>query len=99
MAVLELYTFSSLNKGFLEQYRGTLAAADEAVIYFEKNAPITPGDIADAFDKSNLKICTDTKDLTAYLLQKRDLVQVFLLMSSGTFNGLDLNELSKKLIQ
>jgi UDP-N-acetylmuramate: L-alanyl-gamma-D-glutamyl-meso-diaminopimelate ligase len=98
LAVLELYTFSSLNTVFLEQYRGTLELADEAILYFDANSPITPEDIVTAFDKSNLQIFTDKTDLKDYLLQKRNPLQVFLLMSSGTFGGLDLNEVSKELI-
>lgn len=103
LAVLELYTLSSLNKVFLDQYRGTLEAADEAVVYFDtkkiQNMSISVEDIAEAFDKPNLQILTNTEDLTAYLLQKRNSDQVFLLMSSGTFSGLNLNEVSKELIQ
>ncbi|CAN5131428.1 Mur ligase family protein [soil metagenome] len=102
LAVIELYTLSSLNKVFLDQYRGTLEAADEAVVYFDAktvlNMPISVEDIADAFDKPGLQILTDIKDLKTYLLQKRNSDQVFLLMSSGTFSGLNLNEVSKELI-
>lgn len=102
LAVLELYTLSSLNRLFLDQYRGSLEAADEAVVYFDaktiQNMPISVEDIAEAFDKPGLQILTDIKDLTTYLLQERNSDQVFLLMSSGTFSGLNLNEISKELI-
>ena len=102
LAVLELYTFSSLNKVFLEQYKGTLEAADEAIIYADanslQNTSLTSEYIADAFDKSSLQIFTAIRDLTTYLLQMRNSEQVFLLMSSGTFGGLNLSEVSKELI-
>ena len=38
LAVLELHTYSSLNKAFLPQYKGTLAKADKAIVFFDPHA-------------------------------------------------------------
>lgn len=107
LAVLELHTYSSLNKLFLEQYKGTLDAADLAVVYFDAHALansqqsdfITSEDITAAFEKPDLIVYSNVTDLQNYLIQQRDTVQVFLLMSSGTFGELNLKTLSEKLIE
>ncbi|MFD2938220.1 UDP-N-acetylmuramate--L-alanine ligase [Spirosoma flavum] len=103
VAVVELYTFSSLNKAFLEQYKGTLDAADQAVVYFDMHASgispnsITADDIIAAFDQPNLRVFSNPDELQAYLIQQRDAAGVFLLMSSGLFGGLDFKVLTENL--
>ena len=105
LAAVELHTFSSLNRAFLNQYKGCLDATDEAIVYFNAHTLaikrlelITPEDVMVAFDRPDLRVFTDTAELQAYLLTRRDAAQIFLLMSSGTFGGLDLNVLAEKLI-
>ena len=105
LAAVELHTFSSLNRAFLDQYKDSLDAADEAVVYFNAHTlavkrlePITTDDIIDAFDRPNLRVFTNTAELQAYLLSQRNAANIFLLMSSGTFGGLDLDVLAEKLI-
>ena len=106
LAAVELHTFSSLNLTFLDQYRGCLDAADDAVVYFNAHTlavkglePITPDDIVAAFDRPDLRVFTDTAELQAYLLSRHDAAEIFLLMSSGTFGGLELDVLVEKLIR
>ena len=105
LAAVELHTFSSLNRAFLEQYKGCLDAADQAVVYFNAHTlavkqlkPITPGDIIAAFERPDLRVFVDTAELQNHLLAQRDAVDVFLLMSSGTFGGLELDVLTEKLV-
>ena len=102
LAVLELHSLSSLNKTFLTQYKGTLDSADEAIVYFNAgtlaNDSISPKDIIEAFDKPNLHVFSAINDLQNYLIQQRDATQLFLLMSSGTFDELNLNSVAKQLI-
>jgi UDP-N-acetylmuramate: L-alanyl-gamma-D-glutamyl-meso-diaminopimelate ligase len=105
LAAVELHTFSSLNRAFLEQYKSCLDAADQAVVYFNAHTlavkqlePITPDDVITAFDRPNLRVFTDTAELQSYLIGQRDAAEVFLLMSSGTFGGLELDVLAEKLI-
>jgi UDP-N-acetylmuramate: L-alanyl-gamma-D-glutamyl-meso-diaminopimelate ligase len=95
LAVVELHTFSSLNKAFLPQYRAKLAAADVAAVYFNQHtleikrlAPITSADIMAAFDQPNLHVFTETADLKTFLDSQRSQTDITLLMSSGTFGGL-----------
>ena len=105
LAAVELNTFSSLNRAFLDQYKGSLDAADEAVVYVNAHTlavkrlePITPDDVIAAFERPGLRVFTDTAELQTYLLSQRDAAEIFLLMSSGTFGGLDFDVLAERLI-
>ncbi len=95
LAVVELHTFSSLNKAFLPQYRGKLNAADVAAVYVNTHTldikrlePITPADILAAFDRPDLHVSTEAADLQTFLVRQESQTDITLLMSSGTFGGL-----------
>ncbi len=105
VACLELHTFSSLNKDFLGEYANKLNAADVPVVYFspktlehKKLPAITPEDIKVHFNNSNLHVFTDNDSLKNFLLSQSWRNANLLMMSSGTFNGLDFNELSKLIL-
>lgn len=99
LACIELHTYSSLNANFLDHYRDTLNAADEAIVFYSPKAvqikrlqAIDAKDIAAAFDYKNLRVFTDPKAFKE-ALQKTDLKgKALLLMSSGTYGGLDFGE-------
>ncbi|MEZ0486125.1 UDP-N-acetylmuramate--L-alanine ligase [Fibrella aquatica] len=100
LACVELHTFSSLNKAFLAEYHQTLAAADIAAVYFNEHTlaikrlePISPSDILAAFDKPGLQVFTVTTDLESFIKQNSANADIFLMMSSGTFGGMDLTKL------
>jgi len=102
VACLELHTFSSLNKDFLGEYANKLNAADVPVVYFspktlehKKLPAITPEDIKVHFNNPNLHVFTDNDSLKVFLLFQHWRNTNLLMMSSGTFNGLDFNELAK----
>ena len=95
LAVVELHTFSSLNKSFLSQYRGKVAAADVAAVYFNTHTldikrlePITSADVLAAFDRPDLHVFTETELLKTFLDSQKSQTDITLLMSSGTFGGL-----------
>ena len=97
MAVLELHTFSSLNKNFIPQYSGTLNAADETVVYYDENVlthkkmePIPKEFVRKCFNYEGIKIITEKKALERYLEQTDKHNSVLLLMSSGNFSGVKL---------
>ena len=96
-ACVELHTFSSLNKAFLNQYAHSLDMADTAVVYYNAHtldikrlAPIAPADVLAAFNKPGLQVFTELADLQTFIIQHRHDADIFLMMSSGTFGGLDL---------
>jgi UDP-N-acetylmuramate: L-alanyl-gamma-D-glutamyl-meso-diaminopimelate ligase len=106
VACLELHTYSSLNTGFLPNYQGTLGNATAAYIYFNPHAveikklePVSKEDIARHFGGDNLKVFDNSDKLFDELKHNRSSNQVFLLMSSGDFNGTDMQKLAKELLE
>lgn len=105
VACAELHTFSSLNKGFLSQYRRKLKAADVAVVYFNPQTvehkrleSLSEDDIKTAFKRDDLKIFTDSSELVAFLKSLTWKDANLLLMSSGTFGEIDLKQLAQDVL-
>lgn len=101
VACLELHTYSSLNANFLEQYKGTLNAAQEAVVFYSPKAveikklqPVSKEQIANAFNRTDLQVFTNPEDFKAFLFSKNLENTALLLMSSGDYGGLDFNEVA-----
>ena len=90
-AIFELHTFSSLNRDFLPTYRDCMAAADEAIIYFDpsvlahKKLPeLSKELVKQAFGThSNLTVVTDASELQRMVDDMGELDRTLLLMSSG----------------
>jgi len=102
IACFELHTYSSLNKDFLHQYQHALAAADVAIVFFEehtfaiKKLPLlTIADVQKGFQRADLLVFNNTKDLQTFLDQQDYHNTNLLLMSSGNFGGLDMIDLQK----
>ena len=97
MGVLELHTYSSLNKEFMHQYKGALEKTDTAVVFYSKHAleikglPELPESyVVEGFDKKGLLVMTDKTTLEQWL-RKQDYSNTNLvLMSSGNYDGIDL---------
>lgn len=105
VACLELHTFSSLNADFLKEYKGTLDAADVAVVFYSPHAvkvkkleEITEGQIADAFENDHLIIYTNPVDFKSFLFSQNFENTALLLMSSGTYGGLDFEEIKDLMV-
>ncbi|EHQ42062.1 UDP-N-acetylmuramate--L-alanine ligase [Myroides odoratus] len=99
VACLELHTYSSLNADFLSEYKGSLEAADQAVVFYSLDAlkikrmpEITAEQMKTAFELPALTTYTNADDFKTYIkaLDLKDSVLLF--MSSGDYGGLDLNE-------
>lgn len=104
VACMELHTFSSLNQAFLDQYAGSMDAADVALVYFSPHAlqmkklpDLDPETVRKAFGKEGLEVFTDTALLSARLEKLGQREACFLFMSSGNFGGLNLNEFARNL--
>lgn len=102
LACLELHTYSSLNASFLEQYRGALDAADEAVVFYSPEAvvikelkEVSEQLIKDAFQRTDLKVFTNPSRFQEFLFSHDMDHTVLLLMSSGSYGGLDFDHLKK----
>jgi UDP-N-acetylmuramate: L-alanyl-gamma-D-glutamyl-meso-diaminopimelate ligase len=100
VACLELHTYSSLNAEFLKEYKGTLEAADVAIVFYSPHAveikkleEVTHEQIANAFKRKDLIIYTNPDDFKNYLFSQDFNNKTLLLMSSGDYGGLDFEEL------
>ena len=99
-AVLELHTYSSLNKSFLPHYKGSLDGATQAIVFFDPEAialkkldMITESDVLDAFGTRNIKVVNSASALENELKAIDTTNSTVLLMSSGNFGGLNLKSL------
>jgi UDP-N-acetylmuramate: L-alanyl-gamma-D-glutamyl-meso-diaminopimelate ligase len=102
VACMELHTFSSLNDEFLAQYKGSMDTPDTAIVYFNPEAiahkklePITKQQVHSAFNRKDLLVFTDSEKLKDYLKSQNWENQNLLMMSSGNFNGLELEKFIK----
>ncbi len=98
VACLELHTYSSLNAEFLKQYKGALDAAEVAVVFYSPEAvnikkleSISKEQIAKAFERDDLIIYTEPEEFKKYLFEQKLNNTALLLMSSGTYGGLDFD--------
>ena len=70
IAILELHTFSSLNEDFMNEYKGAMEKADEAIVFYSKHALelkrmkfLEPQSVKNGFQKENLEVITERKEL------------------------------------
>lgn len=106
VACFELHTFSSLNAQFLSQYAHSMDGADEAIVYFSHHAlelkglpTLNPAEVQKYFERGDLKVIDKKQELeeTVTKMLKNNGKPVFLLlMSSGTFDGIDWNNVSSQ---
>lgn len=111
IACMELHTFSSLMADFLPQYKGCMAEADVAYVYFNPKViehkqltPITVDEVRAAFGTKNVEVFTSCEDLQAALraevrgerLEVRE--TALLMMSSGTFDGINVKQFAEELL-
>ncbi len=105
IAAMELHTFSSLNKNFLDEYKNSMDMADEKIIYFnphtvehKKLDVISEQEIRTSFGNIDALIFDNTQNLTDYLTSKNLEQTNVLLMSSGNFGGIILDDFAKSLL-
>lgn len=105
IACMELHTFSSLNKSFLDQYNGTMQEADLAFVYYNKKTlkhkkldDLSAEDVKKAFAGENVTVLNSSKEMVNCLLKMKWEQQNLLLMSSGNFDGIQFAELAEKII-
>ena len=104
IALLELHTFSSLNKDFINLYKDTLKSADLALLFYDPKVVMKKGlseindqDVRQAFNDNNLKVFSNPNELNEFLLSQSYANSNLLFMSSGNYASLDLDNLIKKI--
>lgn len=100
LAVMELHTFSSLNKNFLAEYNGCMNEADQAVVFYspqtvahKKLDPISPDDIRRHFQRSELLVLDDPAQLETFVSNLKLQNTCLLWMSSGNWGGLAIQDI------
>ena len=101
VACMELYTFSSLNKNFLNQYKGSMDNADTAIVYYNPKSlekkkskfKIKTEDIFESFGRKDLIVFDDSKKLKNYINSLNWNNKNLLMMSSGNFDEIDFQDL------
>ncbi|HOU97403.1 MAG TPA: Mur ligase family protein [Bacteroidales bacterium] len=98
VACLELHTYSSLQKGFLPQYNGSMNKCDVAAVYFNPHAlslkklpELKAEDIKQGFNNEKINVFSDVRQLFEHLNSSISKKTIILLMSSGNFDNFDLN--------
>jgi UDP-N-acetylmuramate: L-alanyl-gamma-D-glutamyl-meso-diaminopimelate ligase len=99
VACLELHTYSIFNPEFLKEYKGALDPADEAVVFYlpesvriKKLKEVTPAQITQAFEREDLRVFTEAAAFREFIFQQDLENSALLLMSSGNYGGLDMEE-------
>jgi len=111
VAAMELHTFSSLMADFLPQYNGCMQEADTAFVYFNPKViehkhltPISADEVAKAFATPNIRVFTDSQALADALRQTvtpestKKQGTALLMMTSGTFDGINIKEFARELL-
>lgn len=105
-SVLELHTFSSLNKQFIHQYDGCYNLPDQAVIFINPEAVkakklemISEQELISAFGRTDLRLYTSASELESFILSQNWNNRNLLLMSSGNFGGLDIEKIKDTILQ
>lgn len=106
IAVFELHTYSSLNEKFLTEYSGSMNSADDAIVFFSHHAlqlkglpAISTETVKQYFGSEHLVVSDNRQQLETLVSKKINSTQqpVFLLlMSSGTYDGIDWNNVSSQ---
>jgi UDP-N-acetylmuramate: L-alanyl-gamma-D-glutamyl-meso-diaminopimelate ligase len=98
IACMELHTFSSLKKEFLSHYLHSMDTADEAIVYYnpevvkhKKLEQISPDQVREGFG-GNITVLTNSIEVVGYVENQQLTNTVLLMMSSGTFDGIDYDK-------
>lgn len=102
IACLELHTYSSFNPEFLKEYKGALDMADIAAVFYLPESvaikglkEVSPQQISGAFDRGDLHIFTDAGSFHDFVYGQDYADSVLLLMSSGNYGGLNMEEIKR----
>lgn len=102
--IVELHTYSSLDRAFIPMYKDSVSTVDEAIVYYDKEnlaikkmEPLDPDFIKGGFNNEKIRVCEDKDSLKQELsLLFREFEGVVLIMSSGQLGGLNLLKLAKR---
>lgn len=105
VACMELHTYSSLSGHFLKEYKGSMNNADLPVVYYDEHAlklkrlpDLKLDEVVASFKNPDIKVFNNPGLLKSYLLDIDWEDSILLLMSSGNFGGIDLDDLASRIV-
>jgi UDP-N-acetylmuramate: L-alanyl-gamma-D-glutamyl-meso-diaminopimelate ligase len=105
IAVFELHTYSSLSESFMNEYDGIMNNADAGVVFYSQHAlelkrlsTLDPGAVREGFGKKSLEVFSNRKELEQWLKEQDYKNTVLLFMSSGSFEGINLEQLASAIV-
>lgn len=97
IACFEMHTYSTLTEEFMPQYKDSMQEADIAIVFIDKkvvekkgNVLFTETMIREHFHREDILFCTELDRLENYLTTPQERPAVYLMMSSGSFGGMDI---------
>jgi UDP-N-acetylmuramate: L-alanyl-gamma-D-glutamyl-meso-diaminopimelate ligase len=106
IACFEMHTYSTLTEEFLPQYKDSMNEADIAAVYIDKKVLEKKGNflfsddlIHENFNRKDILFFTELDKLESFLESTNQQDSVYLMMSSGTFGGLDLKTIALKKLE
>ena len=82
----------------MKEYKGVMDQADIGIVFYSKHAlelkrmpPLRKEKVIEGFGKDNLLVLTTKQELENWLEHHKYPETNFLLMSSGIYDGLDIN--------
>lgn len=104
-AVLELHTYSSLNKDFLHKYRGNIDVPTQLLVYYDPHTleikrlpPLSADIIKREMGRDDILVFTTSEQLYAHLQTQSYDHTNLLFMSSGAFGKSNVREWIKDLL-
>lgn len=106
ISCIELHTFSSLNEDFLSEYKDSTNGSDFAIVFIDDDTfkqknikPFTADKVIEAFNNNELKFFNHPEEIKTYIDAFDYPDANLLMMSSGTFGGIDLVTLTKSFLE
>ena len=106
IGLLELHTYSSLNRDFMQEYKGVMDETDEGAVFYSKHAleikrlPFLEKEVVqEGFSKESLNVFNTREELQSWLDGLDYSNSVVLLMSSGNYDGMDVEAFAKTITQ
>jgi UDP-N-acetylmuramate: L-alanyl-gamma-D-glutamyl-meso-diaminopimelate ligase len=104
IAALELHTYSSLSAAFLSEYKGSMDKADRPLVFFSRHAlelkrlpDLSSDEVKKGFGKEGLEVAGTREELEAWLTRQDYNQAVLAFMSSGNYDGLDVQAFSNRI--
>lgn len=106
IAIFELHTFSSLNAAFMKEYDGIMDGVEEAAVFYSRHAleikrmpELKKSVVEKGFNKNAINVFNTREELESWLNSLHYENAVVLLMSSGNYEGINTEELAKKITE